>query len=215
MIHCIVDSHSAVFSGEELMQPCWPEQASNKLPYFKSYRIGPATAYQISNKQFTIESLINTLNLTSEDKLMFCFGEVDIRAHLVKQAKIQNRNISDVVIECVDRYVNSLCYYKKYGVEIIAWGPIASWCSSKIYRGGPSFGSERERNWTTLCFNTALEYACLKENFKFVSIFSKMVNDDMTTIPDFLDDWEGSHMHLSQRSMPYILESFIEKKIIL
>ena len=49
MIHCIGDSHSAVFSGEETMQPEWPELASNKLPFFKSYRLGPATAYQLEN----------------------------------------------------------------------------------------------------------------------------------------------------------------------
>ena len=51
MIHCIGDSHSAVFSGEETMQPEWPILASNKLPNFNSYRIGPATAYQLETKK--------------------------------------------------------------------------------------------------------------------------------------------------------------------
>lgn len=214
MIHCIGDSHSAVFSGEEAMQPCWPEPASNLLPEFKSYRIGPATAYQLNNKQHIIESLIDSLELESTDKLMFCFGEVDIRAHLIKQAKEQDRPVNDLVLECVDRYINAIRHYKKYGIQIIIWGPIASWSDEKKYTGGPSFGTNKERNWVTFAFNIALQFACIKEEFEFVSIFYDMVHDNMTTILDFLDDWEGSHMHLSQRAMPIILEKFKSKKLI-
>jgi hypothetical protein len=214
MIHCIGDSHSAVFSGEEAMQPCWPEPAANTLPYFKSYRIGPATAYQLANKQPIIESLIDSLDLGADDKLMFCFGEVDIRAHLIKQAKVQDRPVNDLVVECVNRYINALTHYKKYGVQIIVWGPIASWSDAKEYTGGPSFGTNQERNWVTFAFNIALQLACLREGFEFVSIFYDMVHDDMTTFPDFLDDWEGSHMHLSQRSMPTILKSFEKRGLL-
>jgi hypothetical protein len=214
MIHCIGDSHSAVFSGEEAMQPCWPEPASNLLPEFKSYRIGPATAYQLNNKQPIIESLIDSLELESTDKLMFCFGEVDIRAHLIKQAKEQDRPVNDLVLECVDRYINAIRHYKKYEIQIIIWGPIASWSDEKKYTGGPSFGTNKERNWVTFAFNIALQFACIKEEFKFVSIFYDMVHDNMTTILDFLDDWEGSHMHLSQRAMPIILKKFKSKKLI-
>lgn len=214
MIHCIGDSHSAVFSGEEMMQPCWPSPAANKLPYFKSYRIGPATAYQISNKQNIIESLINSLDLGSDDKLMFCFGEVDIRAHLIKQSKMQHRPVIDLVVECVDRYINALKYYKKYNTDIIIWGPIASWCEQKEYTGGPSFGTNQERNWITFAFNVALQLACKKEGFEFVTIFYDMIHEDMTTFPDFLDDWEGSHMHLSQRSMPTILKAFEKRGLL-
>ena len=214
MIHCIGDSHSAVFSGEEAMQPCWPEPAANTLPQFKSYRIGPATAYQIANKQPIIESLIDSIELGVDDSLMFCFGEVDIRAHLIKQAKMQDRPVNDLVVECVNRYINAISYYKKYGVQIIIWGPIASWSATKEYTGGPSFGTEQERNWVTFAFNTALHLACVREGFEFASIFYNMVNDDMTTFPDFLDDWEGSHMHLSQRAMPTILEEFEKRGLI-
>jgi hypothetical protein len=214
MIHCIGDSHSAVFSGEEKMQPTWTEPASNLLPYFKSYRIGPATAYQLSTKRPIIEYLINSINLSSEDQLMFCFGEVDIRAHLIKQSNIQDRPVVDLVIECVGRYIDAIKYYKKYGSKIIIWGTIASWSDTKKYTGGPSFGSNRERNLVTFAFNTALQMECARENFEFISIFDKMIDDNMETIPEFLDDWEGSHMHLSQRAMPTILETFSKKGLI-
>ena len=47
MIHCIGDSHSSVFSGEEKMQDVWPERSNDTIDFFRSYRIGPATAYNL------------------------------------------------------------------------------------------------------------------------------------------------------------------------
>ena len=35
MIHCIGDSHSAVFSGEEKMQPEWPNRSNDTTEFFK------------------------------------------------------------------------------------------------------------------------------------------------------------------------------------
>ena len=119
MIHCIGDSHSCFFSGENKIQPTWPEQSFDVLPYFRSYRIGPSTAYNLNNKKENIiEPLIQSLNLSEKDKLLFCFGEVDCRAHLIKQSQLQNRGICDIINECVFRYISSIKYYTKYTSNI-------------------------------------------------------------------------------------------------
>jgi hypothetical protein len=54
MIHCIGDSHSCFFSGEDKIQPIWPEKSFDTLSYFRSYRIGPSTAYNLNNKRENI-----------------------------------------------------------------------------------------------------------------------------------------------------------------
>ena len=208
-IHCIGDSHSAVFSGEEKMQPIWPESASNLIPYFKTYRIGPATAYQIHTKQNIIENLIIREKVSEDDKLMFCFGEVDNRAHLIKQSRIQERSIDDITYECVSRYMNATLYYKKFNREIIIWGPHASWSDEKPY-SGPSYGSNIERNNVTKIFNEYLHKFCLKNNFKFVSIFEEMLNSDGTTNPYYFMD----NIHLSQTAMPTIIEKLKKLNLI-
>lgn len=208
-IHCIGDSHSAVFSGEDRMQPCWPEPAANLIPYFKSYRIGAATAYQIHNKQPLIEAVLHNANLKPEDKIMFCFGEVDNRNHLIKQSRLQNRSIEDIVDECVNRYISALELYKKYNLPIIIWGPIAS-CYDCI----PQVGSIEERNNSTKLFNQKVEQKCNEVGFEFITIFYDMINDDLTTNKYFLDDWPDSLMHLSQRAMPTIIEKFKSKNLI-
>jgi hypothetical protein len=214
MIHCIGDSHASVFCGKEEMQPIWPQISDDKTPFFKTYRIGAATAYQLDNKKPIINEIIRLKVDIKNDSVLFCFGEVDIRAHLLKQVELQKKSISEIVKECVDRYFSTLLYYKNLNIDVIAWGPIASWHESKKYTGGPSFGTCLERNIVTEEFNKYLEELCVKNNIKFVTIFYKMIDENKITNPYYLDNWEGSHMHLSQTAMPLILNAFSEKKFI-
>jgi lysophospholipase L1-like esterase len=212
MIHCIGDSHSAVFSGEENMQPIWPTPAANKLPYFRSYRIGPATAYQLENKIPTINEIIK--QISEGDKVMFCFGEVDIRAHLLKQSIEQNKPVGEIIIECVNRYFEVIKTYKNNGLDIIIWGPIASWNANHPYTGGPSYGTNIERNEITRHFTETLKTLADAEGIPLVTIFYDMLNEDGTTNSFFLDDWDGSHMHLSQRAMSTIVDKFKNEHLL-
>lgn len=189
-------------------------KSDDKTPFFKSYRIGPATAYQLETKIPIIDDIIRYNVTLKTDYVLFCFGEVDIRAHLIKQMELQNKSCAEIVKECVDRYFSVLLRYKQIGVNVIAWGPIASWHESKQYTGGPSFGTCLERNTVTEEFNRYLEELCDKHNIGFVTIFYKMIDKNKITIPEYLDNWEGSHMHLSQTAMPIILEAFNDKKFI-
>lgn len=213
MIHCIGDSHSAVFCGKEEMQPIWPERSDDRIAFFRSYRIGPATAYQLENKIPIITEILTSV-YKPDDKVLFCFGEVDIRAHLKKQMYLQNKTINEVVKECVDRYIKTLIHFKDKGYSVMAWGPIASWHESKPYHGGPSFGTCLERNQITKEFNRYLGELCNENGITFISIFNDMVDENNITIAGYLDDWEGSHMHLSQRAMPLIINAFDKKGLI-
>jgi len=100
------------------------------------------------------------------------------------------------------------------GYKTLAWGPIASFHPSRPYIGGPSFGTCKERNKATQLFNERLELRCGQYEVGFVTIFDKMVDSDGITILGYLDDWEGSHIHLTQAAMPLILEAFKEKNLI-
>lgn len=214
MIHCIGDSHSSVFSGKDEMMPIWPQRSEDITEYFKSYRIGPATAYQLENKKSILNDIIHSMVDKDNDYVLFCFGEVDIRAHLIKQIELQNLTIKEVVKECVDRYINVVIDYKNQGYNTIVWGPISSWSLNKPYTTGPSFGSETERNNVTKEFNNYLSNVCEKNNIKFVTIFYDMINSELLTKYEYLDDWDGCHIHLNQKSLPLIINEFKKNRLI-
>lgn len=203
MIHCIGDSHASIFSGSETMQPVWPTRSKDTLDKFRSYRIGPATAYQLETKKGILDNILK-LSFIHTDSLLFCFGEVDIRAHLKKQIDLQKRSVKDIVKECVDRYFKTILHYKGLGVNVMVWGPIASWSNKKSY-SGPSFGTCLERNEITREFNEYLKSLCDGEGIKFITIFYKMLDGNNETNINYVD---STGIHLNNNSIPLILEAF-------
>lgn len=208
MIHCIGDSHSSVFSGLDEMQPIWPQRSNDTTSIFKSYRIGPATAYNLNNKTHIIDEILTSCVNMSDDYVLFCFGEVDVRAHISKHMIEKNINNDSLIIECVNRYFEIITHYSKLGYKIMVWGVIPSWSEEKPYVTGPTFGDSIFRNTITKKFNTYLEGLCVNNNIKFISIFSDLVNDNLQTESIFLDDWDGCHIHLNQKTMRLIIDKF-------
>lgn len=203
MIHCIGDSHASIFSGTEVMQPVWPIRSKDNLKNFRSYRIGPATAYQLENKRPIINNIVNLVN-KENDYLLFCFGEVDIRAHLKKQIDLQKSTVKSVVKECVDRYFKTILHYRDSGINVMVWGPIASWNVGKPYPG-PTFGTCLERNEITREFNQYLKSLCDNEGITFVSIFENMLLPNGETDVKYLDK---TGIHLNDNSLELIKNAF-------
>jgi len=218
MIYCVGDSHASVFTGlgergKDYMTPIYPQQGKNELPGFKAFNIGPATAYQLGRKKDIIMELLRK-EAPSNATVLFCFGEVDIRAHLIKQQTIRKISMSDIVRECVDRYTESLFPFQDQGYDIWVWGPIASNPEELPYKGlqgaGPIYGDCVERNQVTRLFNNMMAENCHARSIGFVSIFEKMVWLDDNTKEHLIMD----HLHLSQTSMSLIKEEFKKKGLL-
>jgi hypothetical protein len=213
MIICLGDSHSSVFSQEEKIVSQWPKKDYKLFSKFKPIRVGPATAYNLGKKIKLLNKVLNRTLYFSQDYVMFCFGEVDIRAHLIKQSKLQNSDLELIVKDCVDRYISAIMKVTPFRpINKAIFAPIASWTEEKPY-DGPSFGTNLERNNTTKIFNKHLEKACIKKDIKFISIFEDMLNEDGSTNSTYLDDF-GTGIHLSQKSMPLILKTLEANKLI-
>jgi hypothetical protein len=213
MIICLGDSHSSVFSQEERIISQWPKKDFKVFSKFKPIRIGPATAYNLETKVDHLNKVLNRTFYIKNSYVLFCFGEVDIRAHLIKQSKLQNKDVESIVAQCIDRYISAI---KKVDpirkIRKAVFAPIASWSEEKPY-DGPSFGSNVERNHVTKLFNQYLEKKCKENNIVFISIFKEMLNKDGTTNSLYLDDF-GTGIHLNQKSMPFILKKLKEKNLI-
>jgi len=200
--HFIGDSHASVFSGvgtqeKPFMQFSIPYTMLSEIPGFISYNIGAATAYNLYNKLNILEHMLTCINKV--DYVFLCFGEVDCRAHLIKQADLQNKPIEEIIEECVDRYFRVPLYMQKMGYNVGIWGPIAS-TPDELKYPGPLFGTNIQRNMVTNHFTKCLQKLCEKHKIPLLSIFVDMLDEHLNTNPYYIMD----HIHLSQTAMPLI-----------
>ncbi|MFY9311370.1 MAG: hypothetical protein WAQ28_20155 [Bacteroidia bacterium] len=204
-IHVIGDSHVSVFSGIDTIQNAWPNKSTNIFPPFVSYRIGPVTAFN-SYKKIQVFKKILTFKSSGVNKkmdyVMLCFGEIDIRVHLIKQKEIQGVDLEIIVEKCLKQYLLTIQAIANWGYNVIVFGPIASANKEIIIDNYSSYGSTKERNNATRLFNRSLESECKKMNVLFISFFEEMVDENENTKTEFLSD----DIHLSAKTLPIIYE---------
>ncbi len=201
-LYCIGDSHASFFSGTNSIQPSWPLQARNVIPSFTSFRLGAVLAYSLPDlgtKTQGREKLFEVLStLPEKSSILMCFGEIDCRVHLVKQAEQQHRPLKNVVEECVERYVHVLQELQPH-FHVSVWGVVPSTPSEEIIDARyPHYGTHIERNTATKIFNEHLRVLCQQKNIPFISIFNELTHNDASTNPKYFSD----KVHLSQRAMP-------------
>lgn len=206
-IHCIGDSHASFFSGQDKIYPLWTDPSQDCLPMFRSYRLGPVLAYNLCKEGTTTQGRENLFTVLEQikihSKVMLCFGEIDCRAHLLKQSVLQNRSIEEVVHECVDRYFSVILEVADKQYDLLIWNVIPSSRYETVgNKDFPLYGTCRERNQVSKLFNQYLAELCVKKRIKFISIFDKLIDQDGLTRMEFYRD----RVHLSQKAMPFVLE---------
>lgn len=205
-LKCIGDSHASFFCGEDAIQPIYPTPSRNLIPGLEAIRLGPVLAYSLkanNTKSKGREKLFDVLYNTDplEYCILFCFGEIDCRAHLIKVAERKDTKLSIVVKTCVERYVSVIAETKKMGFEVYVWNVIPSslFANNKNY---PHYGTITQRNRCTVLFNRELENECRKIDIQFIQIYSKLVDKNNQSLHHFLFDG----IHLGQLAMPFFLK---------
>ncbi len=204
VIHCIGDSHVDFLSGYNNIQPEWPLLHHDRVPLFKTYRLGAVLAYTISKKGSHGHEALHSLLTTIPPKsyVMLMLGEIDCRVHLIKQAKSQKKPVSVVVKKCVDNYFSSIEEIKNAGYQIIVWGVIPSTRFEVQDDSYPTVGTCRERNEVTKLFNLHLEAKAKSKNLPFLSLYNDLVDaDGLTNMKYFID-----LIHLSTRAIPLVIK---------
>lgn len=201
IIHCIGNSHVNIFKGiDEIF-------GDDMLPLFKTFDTGPTIAYNFYQHHYypkAIKYIVDNVNV-KDDYIMLIIGEVDCRWHIPKQAELQNRNITDVVIECVDRYFKCFLDLKNKGYKVIGWGGHPSTTAGHnddIH--APVYGECVLRNKTSLLWNSYLEEKCKQHDVPFISIIHELIDKDtgLTKMDYFID-----YCHLkSSLVMPMVME---------
>lgn len=211
-IYCIGDSHVSFFAGENKIQPNWPKPASNLLPLFRVFRMGAALAYNLCEYgtkmrskealSFLLERQAQPTIIPPQSTLLFCFGEIDCRAHILKQQSIRKCELTAIVDDVVERYFSVMEHYYQMGYPIVAWNVVPASRNESKNPEYPSVGTCEERNVVTRLFNAELSRLCNKKGLLFLDIFDRLLAPD--GLPDMKYYMDG--IHLSQAAMPIVLK---------
>ena len=214
-IHCIGDSHVCFFSGKDALQPAWQGPSDDRLPWFKTHRTGSSLAYNLSRNGTRTrgrERLLEILDtqVPPGGRVLLSYGEIDCRAHLIKQAKRQGLPIETVVELCLDEYFKAVREVVSRGFQVIVYNAVPSRISTP--KAGDTGGGDEEfvtngtwgeRNHATRLFNDGARRRCADCGARFLENFPRLVDARGKTIQWYL--WDS--IHLSQRAMPITLES--------
>ena len=197
-IKVIGDSHSVIFGGNTMNDF---EKPSN-FPQVDVTHLGAALAYNLMDNNSQLgkwgQAICNGFN---KEKLkgynfnyvILCFGEIDIRTQVIKQAIIQNKNLDEIVSIIVEKLVNfSIYFYKLFNVPVVLWEPIASSLTKNQDPEYPFIGSMEERNFSTQLFSKFLRMKINNINKNNLKIYSFGIYDQMNfnykTLSNFLYD---------------------------
>ncbi len=203
IIHCIGDSHASFFSGYDYIQDCYPAISPNKYPQLKAYRLGAVLAYNLAKEGTTeqghekLQQLLGELN--KGDELLLCFGEIDNRCHLVKQADLQKKTLEEIAVTCVASYFKAVDEIADKGFTCMIFGALPS-CNTHN-PDYPTYGTMEQRNRSTWFFNEALRRECEKRGIVFIDLFSHLTRDNRTKVNYFFDG-----VHLGQIAFPFFLK---------
>lgn len=220
-IYVVGDSHVNFFSGNEELAfiPVGNGINTSKqiagLP-FSVFHMGPCLAYNTNRYNTTyrfrekLEYLLSEI-IESGAGIMFVLGWVDIRAHVYKQSRKNACTFEEIINTILNNYVEMMTDVKKKGYKVYCFGPIGALSektpSEEIFEDS---GTEAEQNIATAYFTKRLCEMCEEENIAFISLFEKLITDDMHTRLDYLC---SDGCHLGQEAMPLLLEVLREVPI--
>ncbi len=184
------------------MQPEWPKRSNDRWPFFRSYRLGPTLAYNLcrsGTKSRGREKLLDVLHrrVRPGDRVLLCFGEIDCRAHLIRQSQTRGVSAVELARECVDRYFQVVEEIDAMGFRAMVWNVLPP-TTRMIDEGAfPVAGSLHERMEVTRQFNASLLQRCDLAGVPFVSIFDALLGAEGA--PDH--DWFLDCVHLGPQAI--------------
>jgi hypothetical protein len=214
LVHVIGNSHTMAFK---------------KNRSFIVHNIGPATAYNLINKNSSVrsnEKLFRIINkiVWRRDLVILVFGEIDCRVHFYNQHKKSGGKTSiDTLMDMtLANYGEVLRQLKDMGINFIVYGVLPA--TREIYRFPPYatkrmreeefnnfknsynyLASAEERVRISQDFNDKLKKFCEDAGYRYIDIYSLVVNDEGFIKDEFVAD----EIHVNGKIMPFVKEKLI------
>ena len=172
------DSHVQLFEGRDEIEV---------------NHVGASTAYNLVKENSSTGGRQQVLNRVKrmhpdEEAVLLCFGEVDIRANVIKYCYLNGFSVENCVADVVSRYIAFAAELASRGFKILIYGGYGAG-NDRI-----SVGSIRERNYAVKCLNSQLSQRCEENGFVYFSLHDALFDEEcLETDSSFLSD--GFHLH--------------------
>lgn len=202
VIHTFGDSHSHF--------------GFNKIPNIYIHHLGPILCYTFGNKKLDILN-IKHHGINENDSVIFCFGEIDCRAHIYRHVN-ENNSYKNIIDNIVKNYIEAIMLnIKQYqNIKVVIYNvvppgnvnnqhtneEIQKYVLTKNKNDIPWKGSNEERKKYHLYFNKKLNDYCQNNNIIFMDIYNKYCNEN-GFLNDILSD---KSVHIDD---PIYIEEFL------
>ena len=125
---------------------------------------------------------------SDHEAVLLCFGEVDIRANVIRQCYLKSISIEDCVNDIVTRYVLFASEIASHGFRILIYGGYGAGTDRN------AIGSDKDRNYAAMYLNSCLDRECAQNGFVYFSLHDVLLDEKLCcTDSSFLVD--GFHLH--------------------
>lgn len=207
----IGDSHASLFSGVDGLQPVWPEPSAAALPGVRSVRLGSRLAYSLTREGHAVRSEVRAAlrQVPRNGAVVFAFGEIDCRCHVVPQASKSGRSIKAVAKILAGGYVKAAVELAgKKSVGFLAAPPPPS--QDVIDPAFPTRGTFAERAAAAEAFNSELEFQAAKHGCKLVSFSHCLVDERGARREDMFQDL----IHCRVSALPQACEALVKAELV-
>jgi hypothetical protein len=173
------------------------------MPRMLCYRLGAVLAYNLdkygtaTRGKESLDEILTTLD-PRKDILLLSFGEIDCRAHILRQVQDKHRDLQEVVDNCVSNYLTAVKEITRRNFRVFIWNAVysANFLEKNDDLEYPYRGTVRERNMVTELFNRTLNAMAGTAGAVFVDI-SGLLIDKSTGLTK--DEFYQDSVHLSRR----------------
>lgn len=172
------------------------EHIFDKHPLFEVRHIGPRTAFKLRGHSNLVYTALEGI---FDCKIVFVFGEIDCRKHIILKANEYNRHPFSLVKDTALSYVNFVYSLCKEGYNIgifnvVPPGEVTTGCQ----------GTWKERTIITRYMNDRLKTLCKSNGIEFIDIYSDLIDSNGFRREDLISD----EAHLNSKVADIFLENY-------
>lgn len=134
------------------------------------------------------------------DTVVYVFGEIDVRCHIVKQRDLQRVSLQEIIEQLAENYIQTILdnqsQYESLQSVVYNVVPPVKW---EVFSPEfPFYGTAEERIESALLLNAALKKLCEQNKLSFLDVYDAYSNEDGSLRLELSDG--NVHIHLAHNS---------------